>query len=110
MIVRGSTLATLAALLLTPAPAIGADGVQPAVTLSNPPLQVFGEIDGQSAELRPGQAIPYRVGASCYNWRLAFDPVEGEVELDEVLVLPAPAAHWGSPRGTIVSRDRKSAR
>jgi hypothetical protein len=61
-------------------------------------------------ELEPYAAIPYRVGTSCYGWVLYFEPVDGTVELDEILALPAPAAEWGGDATSTVAEDAQSAR
>jgi len=56
-----------------------------------------------------GAAIPYRPGASCYGWRLTFDPVDAQVTLNELLLLPEPAQSWGSSGGrTSVADDLMS--
>jgi len=70
----------------------------------------YGDPRSGTREIAPGSAIPYKVGTSCYGWRLAFEPTPGVVEFEEVLTLPTPAPNWGSDEWTKVASDRASAR
>ena len=55
-----------------------------------------------------GAAIPYRPGTSCYGWRLTFDPVDAQVTLNELLLLPEPAQSWGGSGRSVIADDLMS--
>jgi len=101
-------LALLAALLATPAMAgdrVPLDGARAT-------LLAFEAGSGVSApaEVPPGSDVPFRVGESCYGWRLSFAPLHNPVVIEEVLVLPGSAGRWTSDTITTVSPDMTSAR
>jgi len=81
--------------------------------LSVTSLRLFSVQLGDSVSVRAigqGGVIPYEVGTSCYAWLLTFEPVEGTIELEELLAIPAPAAIWDTEDDSVVATDRSSAR
>jgi len=103
---NGALLAAATALCAMTSP-------KPAESLTINRLGLFSEEadSGRIEELEPYAVIPYRVGTSCYGWVLYFEPVDGTVELDEILRLPAPATEWNDDvGGSIIADDGQSAR
>ena len=93
------------------APAAAIEEAPPPPLLTAVKLELTATLgDGETKVVPNGAVLPYVVQTSCYGWRLKFTPVEGEVQLEEKLVLPAPPASWSDEMNSTVAADRLSAR
>ena len=79
--------------------------------LRNATLKLYSfQADGSNVhEVVAGSTIPYKV-SNCYGWRLTFDPVDAQISIDELLLLPDDAKEWGVQSGSVVADDRMSSR
>lgn len=95
--------------VVTPATAI--EEAPPPPLLTSVKLELTATLgDGEAKVMPDGAVLPYVVGTSCYGWKLKFTPVDGEVQLEEQMVLPRPPASWGDDANATVAADRLSAR
>lgn len=78
--------------------------------LRNTTLKLYSfQADGSNVqELVAGSTIPYKA-TSCYGWRLTFDPIDAQIPIDELLLLPDQANEWSVETGAIVADDKTSA-
>lgn len=117
MVARGTASRCRLAALLASAlatgltsPAFGKGGASAGQPFRDARLTLLSEQTekGPGEVVPAGGTIPYKVGTSCYNWRLEFAPFNALADVDEVLTLPAPAAQWNSDAQTQVN-DRRTA-
>lgn len=93
----------------TPVAAIEEQPAPPLLTAVK--LELTGQLgEGEVKVLPDGANIPYIVGTSCVGWRLRFTPVSGSVQLEEQMILPAPAVTWPDETNTTIAADGLSAR
>lgn len=93
-------------------PALAKDRTSAGRPFSDAKLTLFSQQtdEGPDEVVPAGGTIPYKVGTSCYNWRLDFVPFNDLADVDEVLTLPSPAQHWVSDASTQVNAHRTAGR
>ena len=102
-----SVVALLLAVLALPSPARAGEGGS---ALKNAKVEFYVSKAGKGGEQRlyPWRQIPNAVGTTCYGWRLRWTPFDGQMTVEERLLLPAAAPNWGADGDVSVAADRAS--
>jgi len=95
--------------LLVASALLGAAPVEP---INVQRVAFVSEVAGpRGIDFKETTRIPYKPGASCYQWALQIQPQRRTARIREVFELPAAAPHWGQApqEKTEVSPSRASA-